>query len=260
MFEDCHCTKFRAPETPSNLFQVKYEITTTFLQYRRFNDPAVIDSLKLYYIQDARPKFDVIMLQEHKLRGEALARLGTSLWRHAKFWGVEASPGYGNDPNQEGAWCGGIATFLAPQSNLITQEGKNFDNKVHWIVLKGLPGGDIGIANIYAHNDSTSCCALWEAMAQELPRTARWLFMGDFNMVGNRADKNRLSSRLVPIRERTIFEAMRSSLNVEDNPRSMGSLKFSWDNLKVDGSRRLARMARLYLFNCPLPMANRQLL
>jgi hypothetical protein len=65
---------------------------------------------------------------------------------------------------------------------------------------------------------------------------------------------------MVPIRERQIFEAMKSSLNIEDNPRSTKSLKFSWDNLRSDGSRCLARLDRMYLFNSHPSSERRQLL
>jgi hypothetical protein len=54
---------------------------------------------------------------------------------------------------------------------------------VHWFVLAGLLGGEVGITNVYASNDSSNRCELWSAMAQELPHTARWILMGDFNMV-----------------------------------------------------------------------------
>jgi hypothetical protein len=64
---------------------------------------------------------------------------------------------------------------------------------------------------------------------------------------------------MVPVRERTIFDAMKASLNVDDNPRSIASLKFSRDNLCQDGCRCLARLDRLYLFNSQLP-SDRQLL
>jgi exonuclease III len=45
------------------------------------NDPAAIDLLRIY-MQDSIPKFDVILIQEHKLsRGEPLSRLGSTMWK-----------------------------------------------------------------------------------------------------------------------------------------------------------------------------------
>ena len=67
-------------------------------------------------------------------------------------------------------------------------------------------------------------------------------------MVENRADKNQLSSRLMPSQECQLFEGMKEALNMEDNIRSIGSLKFSWSNLCHDGAQWLARLDQLYLF------------
>jgi hypothetical protein len=50
---------------------------------------------KLPYVQDHRPKLDILALQEHKLRRESLHQLGTRIWRPAIFGGFKASMGYG---------------------------------------------------------------------------------------------------------------------------------------------------------------------
>jgi hypothetical protein len=68
-------------------------------------------------------------------------------------------------------------------------------------------------------------------MAQELPSNARWLLMDDFNMVETRTDKIRPSGKMMSSRERHLFDTMKQALNIEDNPHSNRSLKFSWDNL-----------------------------
>lgn len=45
-----------------------------------------------------------------------------------------------------------------------------------------------------------------------------------------------------------MFNNLKTHLNVEDNPRSQGSLRYSWDNQRMDGTRILARLDRIYLF------------
>ena len=66
-------------------------------------------------------------------------------------------------------------------------------------------------------------------------------------MVELRADKTRQSSSLIPLRKRFRFDTMKSTLNVADNPRSAGSLQFSWDNQRLGPDNRLARLDRMYL-------------
>lgn len=227
---------------------------------RGLNEPSAVDALQLY-IQDCRPVPDIVLVQEHKCRGVALTNLGKSLWRHATFWGRDASPGYGHLDSEDGAGCGGLASFLAHKwASLVSDSGSLFENRVHWFIMSGLPGGDLGIANIYAHNNSADRCSLWETMARELPTHCRWLLLGDFNMVEMRTDKNRPCASMISRRERELFDSMKRTLQVEDNPRIPGSLKFSWDNSRATGIRALARLDRMYVFPSQPASPGRQIL
>jgi hypothetical protein len=67
-------------------------------------------------------------------------------------------------------------------------------------------------------------------------------------MVEIRQDKTNPCGRLVPNGERHIFQAMKRYFQLEDNPRSVGSSKFSWGNFRPDGKRILARLDQIYLF------------
>ncbi|KAG0628129.1 hypothetical protein M758_1G003200, partial [Ceratodon purpureus] len=150
---------------------------------RGLNDPAATDSLQ-FYLKACQPAPDIVYIQEHKRRGIALSSLGPALWRHALSFGLDASPGYGNQDHEDGAGCGGVLTLLAPRwSHAVTASGSILDNRVQWVILSGLPGGDLGIANVYAHNTPQERCHLWEAMTRDLPAQCRWLLLGDFNMV-----------------------------------------------------------------------------
>jgi hypothetical protein len=122
------------------------------------------------------------------------------------------------------------------------------DNKVHWFILQGLPGGDIGFFNIYTPNESSHRIRLWEALMTDLPNTCRWTLVGDFNMVELRQDKTSKCGGMLPLAEPATFMAMKSHLQVSNNALSPSSQKFSWDNLRQDGSRVLARLDHVYLF------------
>jgi hypothetical protein len=72
--------------------------------------------------------------------------------------------------------------------------------------------------------------------------------VGDFNMVEIRLDKINQCGRIIPTVERIIFKTMKNHLQVSDSPRSLNSKKISWNNLRSDGSKILARFDRLYVF------------
>lgn len=179
---------------------------------RGLNLDSAVDTMKTY-IQNCRPALDIVTLQEHKVRGAPLHSLGDRLWRQATAFPTEATAGYGHDPLDPGAGCGGVITLIHPRwARHIGTSGTVLGNRLHWFILTGLPGGDIGFANIYAPNDSFGQCLLWEAMTHELPNTCRWVLLGDFNMVESRTDKTRQNSSMIPHRERILFDAMKSTL------------------------------------------------
>jgi exonuclease III len=132
------------------------------------NEDAAVDSLR-GYIQDYKPKLDIIAIQEHKMHGEALQRLGTRFWRSTTFWGLEASLGYGHSQFPmvtRGLEVEAFLHSLPPQwSRLISQSDHLLNNRVQWFILSKLPSGDVGIANIYAPNSSSLICELWSALA-----------------------------------------------------------------------------------------------
>jgi hypothetical protein len=55
--------------------------------------------------------------------------------------------------------------------------------KVRWVILKGLPSGDLGVVNIYAPNILRYKCFLWVEMIQKLLKGCRWILASDWNMV-----------------------------------------------------------------------------
>ena len=70
---------------------------------RGLNDPDNI-AKERRFIKSLAPKIDVVMIQEHKLRGRALEHLGTRLMPGCASWILEAAPGERSwlNPNAEG--------------------------------------------------------------------------------------------------------------------------------------------------------------
>lgn len=229
------------------------------LNVRGLNAPASISQTQ-HNIRSQQP-LDIVLLQEHKLRGTSARHLEKRLWPKAAAWCIDATDGYNNATGDAGAGRGGVASFVAPRlAANVGQSGTIMDNRVHWFILKGIAGGDIGIANVYAHNNVSDRCLLWERMILELPLVCRWIMAGDFNMVEARQDKTNPCGRLIAARERLMFNNLKTQLNVEDNPRFPGSLRYSWDNQRMDGTRIFARLDRIYMFQSIPGEAHRHIL
>jgi hypothetical protein len=117
----------------------------------------------------------------------------------------------------------------------------------------------VGFINVYAPNDSGARCELWTTLAIELPQADRWILLGDFNMVENRQDKSNACGRLLPMRERILFDALKEQLNITDFPRTRGGAQYTWDNGRMTNCRFMARLDRLYMFRDTLPDGRRPL-
>ena len=109
-------------------------------------------------------------MQEHRFCGDAVVALSRKAWRGTDGCYLEAATGYNHLPGEPGTSKGGVAILLVPQwTTAIHSYGILYQNRVQWIILKGLQGGDLGIVNIYASNSSTERCEMWETIEQELP-------------------------------------------------------------------------------------------
>lgn len=177
------------------------------------------------------PQLDLLCLQEHKLRLAEVDNLKPYLWPNTKSWILEASAGYNNIGDNPGAGCGGIALFLASKwEKLVSQSGSIMGNRAQYIIFNGLPGGRLGFLNIYAPSNTTERTQLWGELINSLPTDCNWVLAGDFNFVESRSDKTNACSRLIPLTERLVFEALKAFLVVDEPTRSTNSQRFSWDN------------------------------
>jgi hypothetical protein len=174
------------------------------MNVRGLNDHSKIKRLQSY-LQFANPKIDCLLIQEHKLIGDKVVELGRVLNRQATYIYDEAEAGYNHLQGDQGAGRGGTALVLASKwYQVISSSGSLYHGRVLWIVLKGIPGGDLGIANIYSLNDCRQRSEMWHEILNNLPRSCRWILRRDFNMVETSIDKSSQCGRLINGSERII--------------------------------------------------------
>lgn len=125
-------------------------------------------------------QIDILLLQEHKLRGDKTAALGKAMWPQAGFYAVDASPAYGHAAEDPGAGSGGICMWIAPSiKHLVQSFGQSRSGRAQWLRLSGVPRGDISVLNVYAPNFPNERRALWDELVSTLPQDCRWVMAGD---------------------------------------------------------------------------------
>ena len=71
------------------------------------NDPESITKERCF-IKSLTPKVDIVMIQEHKLRGKILENLGSRIMLGCASWVLEAAPGERSWFNSNTASKGGV--------------------------------------------------------------------------------------------------------------------------------------------------------
>jgi hypothetical protein len=123
------------------------------------NDLASIQKLWLYY-KEQTFNLDILVVQKHKLHGEKIKNLRPRRWRRSNCWFIEMADGYVHKKDK--ARRGGVCTLIAKRLVAIVGEnGTLMENRVQWVILKRLLGGDLVVANIYAPNIPKEWCFLW---------------------------------------------------------------------------------------------------
>jgi exonuclease III len=103
------------------------------------------------YLASHGNSLDILCLQEYKLRGEKLKDLGQQLWSDVEFVACEATAAYNHLASKPGARRGGVCFLVAPTLRpLIHSTGAFRHNQAQWLTLRGVPGGDVGVLNVYA--------------------------------------------------------------------------------------------------------------
>ena len=213
---------------------------------RGLDDPESI-AKERGFISMLTPKVDVIMIQEHKLRGRALENLGSRLMPECASRVLEAAPGERSWLNPNAAGKGGVGILLANKyAKLVTATGALYENRVVWIKLEGVEGGNIGLACIYAPNILTDRRHLWHLLVDALPKDCEWIIGGDFNMTERPEDKSHGCGRTISDLESYTWKEFSNSIQVRDEFLHQGGPRFSWDNGQKGERRRLARLDRFY--------------
>ena len=110
-----------------------------------------------------------MFIQEHKLRGRELENLSNKLMHGCARWVLEAA--LGEWPNAAGK--DGVGILLSSKyTRLVKQDGTLYDDRVVWVKLEGIEGGNLGIACIYAPNIPTDRCHLWQVMIDSTQKFA----------------------------------------------------------------------------------------
>ena len=199
------------------------------------------------FLKSLTPRIDVLLIQEHKLRGRALENLGARLMPGYASWVLEAAPGERSWLNPNAAGKGGVGIILAQKyAKLVTTHGALYDNRVVWIKLEGIEGGNIGIACVYAPNIPTERRHLWHIMVDSLPKDCEWIIGGDFNMTERAQDKSNDCGRAISDIERLTWSGLLNSFQLHDVFIHQGGPKYSWHNGQKGQARRLARLDRFY--------------
>lgn len=215
------------------------------------NNPDTMNRVCGYFLP-LLPQVDVLMLQEHKLRGNKVSDLGKAVWPLASFFSIDALPAYGHDVDEPGAGSGGICIWISPSiKHMVVSNGQDRSGRALWVRLSGLPGGDIAILNIYAPNSPSERRVLWDELAATLPHDCRWVLGGDWNVVESREDKSSVDGNVLAGTEWVSFQQLIGGLEVTDPFDRTSAIKYTWDNRRKDSKRVLARLDRIYAFVNP---------
>jgi hypothetical protein len=133
-------------------------------------------------------------------------------------------------------------------SHLIHNSGVILQNQAQWVIFKGYPGGDLGVANIYTLHSAQERIFLWQALEAALPSSIRWILTGDWNMVLSPRNNSHNISKIAGGSEQMSFARLAGHLGVEDFFPYTRDLLFSWDNKRRVGIRKLKRLDQFYYF------------
>ena len=213
---------------------------------RGLNDPESITKERCF-LTNFTPKVDVVLIQEHKLRGKSMKNLGNRLLPGCGSWILEAAPGEKSWINPNAAGKGRVGILLAHKYvRLVKDHGALYEDRVVWVKLEGIEGGNVGIACIYAPNIPTDRRHLWHVMVDALPKDCEWIFGGDFNTRERPQDKSNDCGRNISDLERYTWSELLNAFQVQDAFIHQGGPRFSWNNGQKGKARRLARLDRFY--------------
>lgn len=108
---------------------------------RALNDPTNILKYNRF-LRSISPRVDVLLLQEHKLKGSRVEHLDKRLMPWSIGWILEVEPCYKSWLNPNGAGKGGVGIFLDTKyARLVTSSGAIMNNRVVWKKNRGTRRG-----------------------------------------------------------------------------------------------------------------------
>ena len=145
------------------------------------------------------------------IRDKAMENLGNRLMPGCASWILEAALGERSWINPNTAGKGGVGILLTHKyARLVTYHMALYDDKVVWIKLEGIEGGNIRLACIYAPNIVIGIRHLWHIMVDALPKDCKWIFFGggNFNMMERPYDKSTDCGRAISDLERYMWNEL----------------------------------------------------
>lgn len=137
---------------------------------RGLNDPLSVLKHNIF-LWSITPRVDVLVFQEHKLKGAKLEKLDQRLMSWSTRWILEAKLGCKSWLNPNGGGKGRVGILLASKFTcLVIALGALINNIVVWIKMDGIEGDSLGIACVYAPNIPSHRKELWEEMMERYLR------------------------------------------------------------------------------------------
>lgn len=131
------------------------------------------------FLNSLTPKVVVVMIQEHKLKDMLLVNLGQRLMIGCASWILEATPRERSWLNPNASSKRGVGILIVDKHDeIVTTSRSLYDNRVMWIKLEGVEGGNLGLTCVYARNIPTDWRHLWHLMADSLPKDYTWIIRG----------------------------------------------------------------------------------
>jgi hypothetical protein len=82
--------------------------------------------------------------------------------------------------HKDKAGKGGVCTLIVEKlATIVGEIGTFMENTMRWVILKGLLGGDLSVANIYAPNIPRKWCFLSAEMIHKLLRGCTGILAND---------------------------------------------------------------------------------
>jgi hypothetical protein len=204
----------------------------------------------------ASVSYNVLFMQEHKLRQADWSFLGKRIWPRGEFFVASAEDrlhALRNDAVIVGR--GGLATAVSHELQpFVTFDLVSPCQRAIILHLDGLPSGPLGLLNVYGPNEPRDRAALWESLANLVDPSRPWLVGGDFNMSLLGSDQlGGLPSDLVGV-ELDAWSMLSTLLGLTEYLLAPNaSIRYTWDNhrLGVEGEATQARIfKRLDRFYC----------